>query len=169
MHRGHKSGNEGVLCERGNRKRSVGKKEREGERERAVSFFVYAAVVLPVVDPVPDVSGRSFGRFFSRPFYLSRYYYSHPAPRRLRIPRSPRFRRCGRRAGNRPALRPKENISLPPELSIHGRFLWDCKNWQGVNPIHHLLQFQETVELSRKILRRIFSFVIISFPSSNYD
>lgn len=130
LHRGHKSGNEGVLCERGNRKRSVGKKEREGERERerAVSFFVYAAVVLPVVDPVPDVSGRSFGRFFSRPFYLSRYYYSHPAPRRLRIPRSPRFRRCGRRAGNRPALRPKENISLPPEVSIHGRFLWDCKN-----------------------------------------
>lgn len=35
--------------------------------------------------------------------------------------------------------------------------------WQGVNPIDHLLQFQETVEYRGeevKILRRIFSFVV---------
>lgn len=48
---------------RGNRKRSVGKRE----REREVSFFVYAAVVLPVVDPVSGRSAVSFpGPFISR-------------------------------------------------------------------------------------------------------
>lgn len=100
----------------------AGGKKKERERKRAVSFFVYAAVVLPVVDPIPG-RFRTFGRFFSRPFYLSRYYYSHPALRRLRIPRSPRFRRCGRRAGNPfdPFHRSERKYLLPPEdVSILG-------------------------------------------------
>lgn len=113
---------------RGNRKRSVGKRE----RERESGFFLRIRRGC--------TSGcwpgfRTFGRFFSRPFYLSRYYYSHPALRRLRIPRSPRFRRCGRRAGNRRALRPKENTSptLPPVFpsTIRVSILWDCKNVLG--------------------------------------
>lgn len=61
------------------------------------------AVVLPVVDPVLEVSGSASS---FRAFYLSPYYYLHPAPTHEHtdaasfVPRKSRFRCCGGRTEN---------------------------------------------------------------------
>lgn len=65
---------------------------------------------------------------------------------------------------DQPFDRKKISPFLPKSPSTDDSYgIVKMRYWQGVNPIDHLLQFQETVEYRGeevKILRRIFSFVV---------